>query len=130
MEHEQELVQAFHEKYGFPRGMLIRGGFEHVDWLDVGFQRDRLMSEELNEWRTAWHNKDLLGVADAMGDLAYTVLGTAVVTGIQLGPILREIHKSNMTKDVGMFKPIKGKLFRLPELRPILMKQGFDIRQL
>ena len=37
-------------------------------------------------------------VADALGDLLYVVLGSAVCCGIDIEPIFREIHRSNMSK--------------------------------
>lgn len=124
METEQTLVHEFHRKYGFPRNVLFDRNLSREQWLDLWIQRDRLISEEHNELRTAWHAKDKLAIADALGDLAYVVLGTSVAVGIDLGPIVREIHASNMTKDVGLFKPVKGKDFRHPQLEPLLIKQG------
>lgn len=131
MEREQELVMAFHHKYGFPVNMLQhRALYNRELWLDVGLQRTRLMQSELNELIEAWHMKDIVKLADGLGDLAYTVLGSGVAAGITLGPVIREIHRSNMTKDVGNFKPVKGKDFQDPDLRPLLMAQGFKITEL
>lgn len=131
MRTEQALVWEFHQKFGFPRGVLHRRGMlDRVDWFDLGFQRFRLIDEEKKELMDGWHNRDITSVADALGDLTYVVLGTAVACGIELEPLLHEIHRSNMTKDVGEFKPIKGKQFEQPQLRPLLIAQGFTIKEL
>lgn len=131
MQHEQEMVMAFHHRYGFPVNMLgHRALYNRELWLDVGMQRSQLMTEELNELMAAWRARDITGIADGLGDLAYTVLGSGVAAGIDLAPLVREIHQSNMTKDVGQFKPMKGPNFRPPDLRPLLLAQGFKITEL
>ena len=131
MEQAQALVHDFHSKYRFARGALKRATMlDRETWLDLGFQRFRLIDEEKGELQTAWHQKDIVEIADALGDLAYVVLGTAVACGIEIGPILREIHRSNMTKEVGQFKPVKGPDYTPPSLRPLLIQQGFTIKEL
>jgi predicted HAD superfamily Cof-like phosphohydrolase len=130
MKDAQAMVYEFHRKFGFARGMLLNPIRDPLSWLDVGMQRDRLISEEHLELKAAWHKRDVLGIADGLGDLAYVVLGTAVAAGIDLAPILEEIHTSNMSKDVGQFKPIKGPGYRPPELRSLLIAQGFSIKEL
>lgn len=130
MVFEQALVKNFHEKYRFARDVLVRRMISREDWLDLGMQRFRLIDEEKNELQTAWHLKDITGIADGLGDLAYVVLGTAVACGIEIEPIIREIHRSNMTKEVGQFKPIKGPDFQKPDIRPLLIAQGFNIKEL
>lgn len=58
--------------------------------------RHKLIREENSEYMV--DSGDLVGAADAIGDLLYVVLGAAVAHGIDIEPIFNEIHRSNMTK--------------------------------
>lgn len=118
------LVQEFIDAQGqftppHPTGVIPYG---------VNVLRLRLMLEELAEYSIAVNsggNDEL--VADAICDMLYVVIGTAISHG--MGPILdelfREVHRSNMTKD---FRPIgngekggfKGEKYSPPLLGPIL----------
>src|SRR5690606_20767624 len=42
--------------------------------------------------------KDIVEVADALGDLKYVIDGMALEAGIPLDDVVAEIHRSNMTK--------------------------------
>jgi predicted HAD superfamily Cof-like phosphohydrolase len=59
-----------------------------------------LMSEELNEFHTAALEKDLASMADALGDLVYVALGTAVKMGLPFDPIWEIIHTTNLTQKI------------------------------
>ena len=62
-----------------------------------------------------------MGVADALGDLAYVVYGAALHFGIDLDAVVAEVHRSNMTKTAaGNGKAVKGPGYRAPDLREIL----------
>ncbi len=62
--------------------------------------RVSLIQEELNEYRAAAEARDLVGVADALSDLLYVVLGTYVAHGLQnvAEALFAEVHRSNMSK--------------------------------
>ena len=62
--------------------------------------RVSLIQEELNEYRTAAADHDLIAVADALSDLLYVVLGTYVSHGLQdvAEALFDEVHRSNMSK--------------------------------
>lgn len=49
---------------------------------------------------------DIIGIADALGDLDYVVNGAALEHGIPLPEVTSEIHRSNMTKLGPDGKPI------------------------
>lgn len=66
--------------------------------LDVQALKISMLYEELEELAHAFLDGDLVAVADALGDLQYVLEGTALACGLDLEPILREIHRSNMTK--------------------------------
>lgn len=115
----QEQVEVFMEKIGDPITTSPNTGSR-----DDGMRRFRLMEEELCEYRSALLRGDLVNVADALGDLLYTVLGTASHHGIQLEPIFNEIHRSNMTKEK-FDHPTKlcrkGEDYSAPNLAPLLL---------
>jgi len=136
MELDQKRVYEFHEKYGFARGMAKRWPqmFDEASWNAIGLQRAQLMTEEVGEFILAWGQRDLVKIMDGLGDLAYVTFGSAVAIGADLAPIFREIHESNMSKDVGNYKniihPVKGANFKQPRVRELLLAQGFDPRVL
>ncbi len=82
---------------------------------------DDLIAEEFDELQSAWAAGDLVEVADALGDLAYVVYGAAIEYGIDLDRVIREIHRSNMTKLGEDGKPIyrsDGKVMKGPNYSP------------
>jgi len=58
-----------------------------------------LLEEEHSELRAASEAGDLLGFADALGDLVYVAYLTAWSHGIDLDRVLKAIHRSNLTKN-------------------------------
>ncbi len=62
--------------------------------------RVKLMQSELDEVRQAIENNDLENLAQEIGDLLYTVIGTATTFGLgdKLEEIFAEIRRSNMSK--------------------------------
>ena len=96
--------------------------------------RVSLIQEELNEYRQAAEARDLVGVADALSDLMYVVLGTYVAHGLQdlAEPLFAEVHSSNMSKldENGrvIYRPdgkvLKSALWRPPDLAGILERDA------
>jgi NTP pyrophosphatase (non-canonical NTP hydrolase) len=87
--------------------------------------RLNLLGEELDELHLAMQLDDLIEISDALGDLLYVLLGTAVSYGIDLEPVFEEIHRSNLSKFIDGSrredgKWMKGKSFTPPNLAPIL----------
>ena len=119
----QGMVREFHDKHGVacPERPTIPD--EETRRL-----RLRLIEEELRELDWA---PNLVDVADALGDLAYVVYGAALAYGIDLGPVLEEIHRSNMSKAVGLKredgKVEKGDGWTPPDLAHVLREQGADV---
>ena len=98
---------------------------------DVVALRVRLIQEELDEYAQAAQAHDLVGVADALSDLLYVVLGTYVSHGLQdYGEALfDEVHRSNMSKldhngaaiHRADGKVLKSDRFRPPDLARVLV---------
>ena len=73
--------------------------FPRLPGPTVSSLRVSLIQEELDELKLALlKDHSLVLAADALGDLMYVVLGTAVALGIDLEPVFQEIHFSNLTK--------------------------------
>ena len=62
--------------------------------------RYRLMQEENNEYLEAARKKDLVEIADALGDKLYILCGTILAHGLQdkIVEVFDEIQRSNMSK--------------------------------
>lgn len=88
--------------------------------------RYKLIKEELEEFKQAIDNKDLLEVADALTDLLYVTYGAGHSFGINLDDCFNEVQNSNMSKLGSDGKPIyneDGKVMKGPNYyKPDLSK--------
>lgn len=132
MNAEQLAVKEFNTTFGAPVNetpTMLEEGEAGLRWL--------LIYEENNELMDAIAAGDLVGVADALGDLLYVVYGAGVAFGIDLEPIFNEIHRSNMTKlgpDGKVLYRQDGKIlkpdtYEAPKLEPILEAQSAKIEE-
>lgn len=123
MINELEKVREFHEIFLHPVS-------EEPTTLVNEILRYKLMSEENLEYLEAATNKDLVGIADALGDQLYILCGTILAHGMQdiITEVFNEIHDSNMTKLGADGKPVfredgkitKGPLYRKPDIKQFL----------
>ncbi len=67
-----------------------------------------LINEETIEYKEAAREGDLVGIADALGDQLYIIIGTILRHGMQdvIEDVFNEIHRSNMSKLNEDGKPI------------------------
>jgi predicted HAD superfamily Cof-like phosphohydrolase len=77
------------------------------------------MKEENEEYFEAAKNKDMIEVADALGDMLYILCGTIIEHGMQdkIEEVFDEIQKSNLSKLGEDGKPIyraDGKVMKGP----------------
>jgi len=91
--------------------------------------RSDLIYEELKELWEAQFDQNLVGIADALGDLLYVVLGGFVAYGIDAEPVFDEIHRSNMSKIKGGWKDASGKWrkgegYTPPDLARVVRGEG------
>ncbi len=103
MNAEQAMVREFHETFDIRHADRPHSPDETTKEL-----RCRLIAEELDELRQAFDDDNVTEIADAVADLLYVTYGTAVSCGIDIEPVFREVHRSNMTK-VGGYKREDGK---------------------
>ena len=68
--------------------------------LELANLRFELMKEENEEYMQAVIDKDIVEVADALGDQLYILIGTILSHGMQevIVDVFNEIHRSNMSK--------------------------------
>jgi len=94
--------------------------------------RYRLMQEENDEYLEAARRKDLVEIADALGDKLYILCGTILAHGLQdkIVEVFDEIQRSNMSKLNPDGKPVirddgkilKGPNYFKPNIKSILEK--------
>ena len=121
-----ELVEDFMEAMGQEVNAIPAFPEEEIQRLRLD-----LIEEELDELHYAIDNKDMVEIADALGDLLYVVYGAGHAFGIDLDECFKEIHASNMSKLGPDGKPIKredGKVlkpdtFFPPDLKSILYSE-------
>ena len=92
----------------------------------INMLRYNLIKEELDEFKQALDNNDLLEVADALTDILYVTYGAGHAFGINLDKCFEEVQKSNMSKLGDNGKPIYneyGKVMKGPKyFKPNLKK--------
>ena len=91
----------------------------------------RIMQEELDEYKEACENDDLVEVADAIVDMMYVLYGIIIQHGLSdvFYDMFQEVHRSNMSK-LERGKPLrrsdgkilKGTEYFKPNLKKILDK--------
>ena len=128
IENEINAVEEFHNAFGIESA--------NSPTVDVSEQkiilRYNLMKEENEEYLEAAQNKDLVEVADALGDMLYILCGTILSHGMQhkISEVFEEIQRSNMSKLGSDGKPIyrqdgkilKGPHYFKPNIASILKK--------
>lgn len=79
--------------------------------------RLNLIEEELDELDDAFQRGSITDVADAIADLLYVVIGTAVACGIAIQPVWDAVHEANMKK-IGGERRADGKALKPPGWQP------------
>ena len=90
----------------------------------INLLRYELIKEELDEFKAALENNNLLEVADALTDILYVTYGAGHAFGIDLDKCFEEVQNSNMSKLDKNGKPIynnmgkvmKGENYFKPDL--------------
>ena len=117
----------------FKKVKIFMGTFGQEVKIKPSFSTDKinklrydLIKEELDEFKAALENKDLLEVADALTDILYVTYGAGHAFGIDLDKCFDEVQNSNMSKLDDKGKPIfneNGKVMKGPKyFKPDLTK--------
>lgn len=123
MDNYQEALKEFHRKIygsdlGRPKGKRMP--------KKIALLRLRLIVSEVGELADAIAKDDRVEIADALGDLLYVTFGTFLVYGLPADKIFKEIHRSNLTKQVrkkiskGAKGAAKGSSFEPPRLEQFI----------
>lgn len=112
MTDEQSMVEEFHKKFD----IFVQASPTEVS-EDTKRLRIRLIQEEFDELKESMAEGNLAALAKEMADLLYVVYGTAVSYGIDMEPVFREVHRSNLSK-VGGYKREDGKWVKPPTYSP------------
>ncbi|MCP9452536.1 MAG: hypothetical protein NNA23_07615 [Nitrospira sp.] len=122
MTDEQFLVEEFHRKFDILIQTTPNDPDENTKQLRI-----RLIQEEFDELKQAMADGNLASVAKELADLLYVVYGTAVSYGIDMEPVFREVHRSNLSKVGGYKRPdgkwIKPTTYSPARIEPILEAQ-------
>ena len=86
-------VKIFMETFG--QEVKNKASFSSEKINDLRYE---LIREELDEFKEALKNKDILEVADALTDILYVTYGAGHAFGIDLDKCFEEVQKSNMSK--------------------------------
>ena len=126
MKNKLSAVSAFHIAFGLG---VNNTPTTEIDEATMNL-RFSLMDEENKEYLDAMKNKDLIEVADALGDMLYILCGTIITHGMQdvIDEVFEEIQRSNMSKLGSDGKPIyredgkvlKGPNYFKPDIAKIL----------
>lgn len=108
-------VSEFHDAFG-----VMNGNFPQIPSQSICELRHKLMAEENDEYKEACEKHDLVGMADALGDMLYILAGTMLVHGMhhKIEEVFDEIHRSNMSKLDANGKPLyreDGKIMKGPD---------------
>lgn len=112
MNAQQELVAEFHRAFGHP--VEAKPVWPAQEMIDL---RIRLIVEELGELETAVFARDLIEIADALGDLAYVVHGMGLAFGLVMQCAFMEIkaapHFPERTVAKSTFKSVRDGVRRV-----------------
>ena len=120
-------VKDFHQKFG----LLCHDTPGHLSRRKLG-ERIEFLSEELNEFIEACKTQDLAEQADALVDLVYVALGTAVMLGLPWDELWADVQRANMAKVRGVGKRghavdcVKPPGWSPPQGHAILLAAGYD----
>jgi len=123
-------VKDFHRAFGQRIGEVPA----IPESIDECVLRMSLLEEEFDEYFDAEEDADIVGIADALADIIYIALGTAVSYGIPLDKVFEEVHRSNMAKlvDGKVLRRADGKVqkpegWTPPDIAGVLKKSHDEI---
>ena len=118
-----EMLAEFHQAFGVH--IEPRPTFPPTPVIE---QRLELLREECAEVEGAVFGGSLADIAHELADVVYVAYGTALAYGIDLDPVIAEVHRANMTKlDLygrpvlrGDGKVLKSHLYQPPAVADVL----------
>ncbi len=117
----ERMLREFHASKSIHGGLMPDRPTVNVpEWVQT--LRMDLLDEEVRELHEAVEKGDIVKIADAIADITYIAVGTAVAYGIPFDAVFAEVHRSNMTKvNVPTEKKVvKGPDYREPHIAEVL----------
>jgi predicted HAD superfamily Cof-like phosphohydrolase len=118
LEAIEDAVTDFHEAFGLAVGRKAAPSFD----VEQTKLRLKLLKEEVDELELAQYGKrPLIDATDAYADIIYLAIGGLVQMGVEPGPVIEEVHRSNMSKLGLDGRPIyrsDGKVAKGPNYEP------------
>lgn len=110
---------------------LLRDGFGINAKIDYSTTDGKFHGNNLLQAVKSSKYRNVVEVADALGDISYVVDGFAIEAGLNLDDVIGEIHASNMTKIGEDGSPIyradnkvlKGPFFTEPNIEQVLFRK-------
>ncbi|HRG39482.1 MAG TPA: nucleoside triphosphate pyrophosphohydrolase family protein [Bacteroidia bacterium] len=128
MIHKIKHVETFHDTFKIGNRYEPTAEVSENEYT----LRYNLIKEENEEYLEACKNKDIVEIADALGDQLYILFGTILRHGLQykIEEVFDEIQRSNMSKLDEKGEPIfredgkimKSQLYFKPDIKKILEK--------
>lgn len=110
----EQMLREFHASKAIHGGLMPEQPTIGIPaWVQM--LRMDLLDEEVSELHEAVEQGDIVKLADAIADITYVAVGTAVAYGIPFDAIFAEVHRSNMTK---VNTPAEAKLVKGPGYEP------------
>lgn len=117
-----EQVLEFHKALAIPIGTTPK-----LSRVDL---RSDLIEEECYETITAAGRGDIVEAADGLCDIIVATVGSAIEWGIDLDPLMREVHRTNVAKKDGPVredgKRLKPEGWLPPDIRAKLLEQNWE----
>ena len=121
-----DMVKEFHYAFGHP---VRNEPTAHIP--EIGL-RIKLLREEVQEYVAGASAGDIVNIAQELADIIYVTYGAALVHGIDLDPVIAEVHRANMSKLDEDGKPVlrddgkvlKSNLFKKADVESIIAAQS------
>lgn len=121
------MVAEFHQAFDLPMAKQPTTSVA----ADLRQLRVDLLVEEVGEFAQATQAKNIISIADALADILYVTYGAAITYGIDLDAVVREVHRSNMSKLDENGRPIlrqdgkvlKSSRYTPPDLITVVTRQ-------
>lgn len=114
-------VSEFHTMFDHPIKQLP--GIPDIQRVRLRYS---LMFEELEEFKQACEDGDIVAVADALADLQYVLTGTVLEFGLGhvFAELNSEVHRSNMSKACRTMEEAEATQKSYPHDHTIIRKKG------
>lgn len=110
----EQMLREFHATKAIHAGLMPEQPTAGIPaWVQM--LRMDLLDEEVSELHEAVEKGDIVKISDAIADITYVAVGTAVAYGIPFDAVFAEVHRSNMTK---INTPAEAKLVKGPGYEP------------